>query len=174
YNRFRYYDAEAGQYVSPDPIRLDGGTRLLGYVDNPNIFFDLFGLAGCSETDAEKSLQEMQRKQGIRSHFFDRHGAHTTLQDQQLRATTGYTPDGKQGRPVDSSRFLTHVDQLEAAQHAIDLRSRFNANQIEFDMGRPIGEGYLKGGQQYIGGTQSVRAYFDANGNLTTLFPLLR
>ena len=69
YNRFRYYDAEAGQYVSPDPIRLDGGNRLLGYVDNPNIFFDLFGLAGCSEPEAGKIPTVNAKKTGDQVSF---------------------------------------------------------------------------------------------------------
>ncbi|MDU3159897.1 MAG: RHS repeat-associated core domain-containing protein [Hafnia alvei] len=29
YNRYRYYDGESGQYVSPDPIGLAGGSEPL-------------------------------------------------------------------------------------------------------------------------------------------------
>ena len=47
YNRFRYYDAEAGQYVSPDPIGLDGGLQPQGYVHRPVAELDPLGLAGC-------------------------------------------------------------------------------------------------------------------------------
>lgn len=32
YNRFRYYDPDAGEYVSQDPIGLDGGSALCSYV----------------------------------------------------------------------------------------------------------------------------------------------
>ncbi|WP_027064298.1 RHS repeat-associated core domain-containing protein, partial [Lonsdalea quercina] len=35
YNRHRYYDADSGQYISPDPIGLAGGLRPQGYVHNP-------------------------------------------------------------------------------------------------------------------------------------------
>ncbi|CAM5768057.1 hypothetical protein LMIY3S_02372 [Labrys miyagiensis] len=35
YNRFRYYDPLAGQYLCPDPIGLKGGARPQGYVINP-------------------------------------------------------------------------------------------------------------------------------------------
>ncbi|MDO5604899.1 MAG: RHS repeat-associated core domain-containing protein [Paracoccus sp. (in: a-proteobacteria)] len=48
YNRFRYYDPDATQYLSPDPIGLDGGIRPQGYVDDPNGYVDPLGLAGCS------------------------------------------------------------------------------------------------------------------------------
>jgi RHS repeat-associated protein len=44
YNRFRYYDPEAGLYISPDPIGLRGGIRSLAYVRNPNGWVDPLGL----------------------------------------------------------------------------------------------------------------------------------
>ncbi|WP_232487500.1 RHS repeat-associated core domain-containing protein, partial [Pectobacterium parmentieri] len=44
YNRHRYYDAESGQYLSPDPIGLAGGLRPQGYVHNPLEWVDPFGL----------------------------------------------------------------------------------------------------------------------------------
>ncbi|WP_280137086.1 RHS repeat-associated core domain-containing protein [Methylobacterium indicum] len=45
YNRFRYYDAEAGQYASPDPIGLAGGERPQAYVDGAVVWIDPYGLA---------------------------------------------------------------------------------------------------------------------------------
>jgi len=44
YNRFRYYDAEEGVYISQDPIGLLGGMELYNYVHNPNDWIDAFGL----------------------------------------------------------------------------------------------------------------------------------
>ncbi|MFC2250029.1 RHS repeat-associated core domain-containing protein [Labrys portucalensis] len=44
YNRHRHYDPLAGQYTSPDPIRLDGGDRPQGYVDSPSDWVDPLGL----------------------------------------------------------------------------------------------------------------------------------
>ncbi|MGO2208919.1 MAG: RHS repeat domain-containing protein, partial [Hafnia alvei] len=44
YNRFRYYDGDTGQYVSPDPIGLEGGTNPYGYVSNPLKWIDPLGL----------------------------------------------------------------------------------------------------------------------------------
>jgi len=46
YNRYRYYDGECGQYVSPDPIGLAGGVNPYGYVHNPQSWIDPLGLAG--------------------------------------------------------------------------------------------------------------------------------
>ncbi|MCP9270521.1 DUF3990 domain-containing protein, partial [Xenorhabdus sp. XENO-1] len=48
YNRFRYYDHETGQYLTPDPLNLGGGFNPYGYVHNPVRFVDPFGLT--SET----------------------------------------------------------------------------------------------------------------------------
>ncbi len=45
YNRHRYYDPFTGQYVCPDPIKLDGGDRPQAYVANPVIDTDPTGLA---------------------------------------------------------------------------------------------------------------------------------
>ncbi len=45
YNRFRYYDPEAGEYVSQDPIGLLGGLRLCGYVPDPLKYTDVIGLS---------------------------------------------------------------------------------------------------------------------------------
>ena len=45
YNRFRYYDPELGRYISEDPIGFLSGTICLySFVENPNIWYDPFGL----------------------------------------------------------------------------------------------------------------------------------
>ncbi|WNN53255.1 RHS repeat-associated core domain-containing protein [Hafnia alvei] len=44
YNRYRYYDGDTGQYVSPDPIGLAGGVNPYGYVANPLKYIDPKGL----------------------------------------------------------------------------------------------------------------------------------
>jgi RHS repeat-associated protein len=45
YNRFRYYDAEAGRFVSSDPIGLRGGAHAYRYAATPTTWVDPFGLA---------------------------------------------------------------------------------------------------------------------------------
>lgn len=54
YNRFRYYDSESGQYISPDPIGLAGGVNPYGYVSNPLQWIDPLGLACCPGVKAEE------------------------------------------------------------------------------------------------------------------------
>ncbi|VXC73653.1 YD repeat-/RHS repeat-containing protein [Enterobacterales bacterium 8AC] len=46
YNRFRYYDADTGQYLCSDPIGLLGGGNPYSYVHNPNNWVDPYGLSG--------------------------------------------------------------------------------------------------------------------------------
>ncbi|MGC7559044.1 RHS repeat-associated core domain-containing protein [Pasteurella sp. PK-2025] len=47
YNRFRYYSPETGQYLSHDPIGLQGGFNPYGYVFDPTGWVDPLGLAVC-------------------------------------------------------------------------------------------------------------------------------
>ena len=44
YNRFRYCSSESGMYLSQDPIGLEGGIRLYGYVNDVNGWIDELGL----------------------------------------------------------------------------------------------------------------------------------
>ncbi|PSK89093.1 RHS repeat-associated protein [Taibaiella chishuiensis] len=46
YNRHRYYDPEAGDYISKDPVGLLGGLALYAYVKDTNTWLDILGLAG--------------------------------------------------------------------------------------------------------------------------------
>ncbi len=55
YNRFRYYDKETGQYLSPDPIGLLGGLNPYGYVHCPTGWVDPFGLSGTSKINNNAS-----------------------------------------------------------------------------------------------------------------------
>ncbi len=57
YNRFRYYSAEVGGYVSRDPIGLAGGLAVHAYVGDPLGWMDPLGLAdarpgGCGTDDS--------------------------------------------------------------------------------------------------------------------------
>jgi len=45
YNRHRYYDADAGQYISRDPLGLRAGLRVYGYVADAGVQSDPLGLS---------------------------------------------------------------------------------------------------------------------------------
>jgi RHS repeat-associated protein len=64
YNRYRYYDPQAGEYVSEDPIRLAGGLNLYGYVRDPCIWVDPFGLS-CTSADIKRKAKALRAGQDV-------------------------------------------------------------------------------------------------------------
>ncbi|HIE5768223.1 TPA: RHS repeat domain-containing protein [Proteus mirabilis] len=61
YNRFRYYDKDTGQYISPDPIGLLGGFNPYGYVHCPTGWVDPFGLSGTAKLFSNQSYKEIEK-----------------------------------------------------------------------------------------------------------------
>ena len=104
-------------------------------------------------------------------HSAARHGPETTLEQQRVRAATGIAPDGKPTGAQDSSRFLRWQDQDEAIRRALVLRPLKPYRDIRFD--HVVGEGYLKGGTEYVA-TKVVRVKFDNRGRPYTSFPYLK
>ncbi|OJI58939.1 RHS repeat-associated core domain-containing protein [Vibrio vulnificus] len=60
YNVNRYYDADSGQYLSPDPIGFAGGLRPQAYVFNPLDWVDPLGLAKCPKITKDSSGRIIQ------------------------------------------------------------------------------------------------------------------
>ena len=48
YNRFRYYAPDEGMYISQDPITIEGGMNLYGYVTDTTKLIDVAGLSDSS------------------------------------------------------------------------------------------------------------------------------
>ncbi|MFP3919987.1 DNA/RNA non-specific endonuclease, partial [Lysinibacillus telephonicus] len=66
YNRFRYYDPEQGNYTQIDPIGLAGNNpTLYGYVSDPNIWLDLFGLNSTGGHIIYGELDHLGRPTGV-------------------------------------------------------------------------------------------------------------
>ena len=65
YNRFRYYDKDTGQYISPDPIGLLGGFNPYGYVHCPTGWVDPFGLSCKPTPKQQKQINELKSGKDI-------------------------------------------------------------------------------------------------------------
>ncbi|HEX5750168.1 MAG TPA: DUF6531 domain-containing protein [Archangium sp.] len=55
YNRFRYYDAYAGRYISQDPLGLAAGPNLYGYPEDPLSASDPLGLTKCTRHGVKRN-----------------------------------------------------------------------------------------------------------------------
>lgn len=124
-----------------------------------------------SEGKAKKILKSLERK-NPKSHFYSRHSASTTLNQQKRRAQWGITPDGQLQRPMNGARWLNHKDQLYYYNKAKKIHLRTGQRVVDLSSPHYIGEGYLKGGRKY---TKTKRARFVFhNGRIVTAFPILR
>nr|WP_275901443.1 RHS repeat-associated core domain-containing protein [Pectobacterium parmentieri] len=65
YNRHSYYDAESGQYLSPDPIGLLGGIRPQAYVHNPLEWVDPLGLEKKGPQGLAQNKDKDAKKEGV-------------------------------------------------------------------------------------------------------------
>jgi hypothetical protein len=121
---------------------------------------------------AGAQLAEMEATSG--GHFLSRHGAQTSLSSQYMRSVSGLTPEGIVLGEVNASRFFSNELQLEAVNMAKSQFAATGKTSFTFDMGRSIGEGYLKGGGRgSYRTTTRVTASFK-NGQLNTLYPRLQ
>ncbi len=126
-------------------------------------------IATFREQNAARILQQAEANAHPNAHFYSRHGAHTTVDDQVERSISGLTPDGYQGNPMPGSRFLAHQDQLAAYNRALELYQPNGPQAFGFTMRSVIGEGVEVGGAQYVT-TSNVRVAFKG-GRVYTMFP---
>jgi len=139
----------------------------------PGIYRHALGLAGNRANRRAGSI--LQRQDAVSGgHAYSRHGAHTTMLDQQRRATNGVPPDDPTRKPKkcgpNSTRFLSSVDQLDAIQRGIAEMDRQGTNRATINMGRTIGEGYRKGGNCPKENTKFATVVRGPNG-IVTAFP---
>ncbi len=68
YNLNRYYDPDSGQYLSPDPIGLEGGIRTHGYVHDPMQWVDPMGLCKGNKNSIplnNNSVRKLLKSRGL-------------------------------------------------------------------------------------------------------------
>jgi LysM repeat protein len=152
---------------------LEGGTFALGAASRAIRFGRAANSSGRplitqEQLNAELSALE-NSNQG--AHFYQRHGAQTTLEQQQIRAATGLTPDGVNGPIVDSARFLDNGSLYEGAQRAQVIYERNGQTSVLIEFDQNIGEGYLKGGEIYA--RTNIAQFVFKNERLYTAYPVL-
>ena len=67
YNTFRFYDADIGRFISPDPIGLSGGLNLGSYSPNPISWIDPWGWA-CGHGNAKTGTKAQHGYEIIDTH----------------------------------------------------------------------------------------------------------
>jgi len=69
YNRYRYFDPEIGQFISQDPLGIDGGLNVYRYAPNPLNYRDLLGLDICANRkkgeDFKNAVKDELEKAGL-------------------------------------------------------------------------------------------------------------
>ncbi|MFQ6553048.1 RHS repeat-associated core domain-containing protein [Aestuariibius insulae] len=134
YNRFRYYDPEATQYLSPNPIGLAGGVRPQGSVADPNGWVDPLGLAACNrqfDTRAE-AFTEIQRRAKIEPGT--KPDKTWTVGDNPKRlGRKGYLYSEDKGSHGVYRQYETPNGSRVIAEHQRDGASHFHAGQPKGD-----------------------------------------
>jgi RHS repeat-associated protein len=106
YNRFRYYDPDAGQFIHQDPIGLVGGDNLYLYVPNPVVWIDPLGLSATrgkskkSGKDCEFFYRAMSEKEYER---FVKNGGKLSRRDKG-NSYLGISPEEQYGPSLGSRK----------------------------------------------------------------------
>jgi len=143
YNRFRYYDPEVAQYISPDPIGLAGGLAPQAYVHNPNAWVDPLGLAGHGGVqkgplkNASGNLDDAARAARTQPHYTPNR-PHFSGTNKPL--TSGATPNSK----------YTHIgSDGKAVQNAIYNGNGKVVGHVDFKRHGPGPEGASGHGHKF-------------------------
>lgn len=136
YNRFRYYSAETGRYVSYDPIDLDGGINAFLYVRNPLTWIDPYGLTGVCNKKIDAVIDETKNGKGNIT------SAHTLTAAEALTAGEkflgpGYTEIGKPGSGV--FRSADGLRQFRIDSNSIAGNHPPNVPHVHFETYPPGG-----------------------------------
>ncbi len=136
YNRFRYYDPEAGEYVSQDPIGLLGGLRPHKYAHDPVVWFDPLGLTCKGEDDEDKphALWSGEGSMQAAQEWAEKNGG-VTLEmtargDRAARHAKGLD-DWEMARPVWAKESRRYAKEASGDVHVfVTAAARNNPNSV--------------------------------------------
>ncbi|MCK9791248.1 RHS repeat-associated core domain-containing protein [Providencia sp. CIM-Carb-044] len=154
YNRFRYYDRDSGQYISPDPIGLLGGFNPYGYVHCPTGFVDPFGLAGDC---CDKLKWGNPKSKPTYGHTFIDHGQKLKPQQLMDRARAKNHQIGQYLDDNAAANFISDVAKKGPGVHDVPLPNNIS------------GRGYLPNGVEIK--PDMARVVVKPDGSIRTSFP---
>ncbi|WP_294925885.1 RHS repeat-associated core domain-containing protein [uncultured Paracoccus sp.] len=163
YNNQRYYDPDATQYLSPDPIGLMGGLRPQAYVADPNNWVDPMGLSGCGgkrPRNSDKKPPTIQEKRAHHNARVDDVRRHLEAEGYEVVEGPSFNGPVNRGRTVpdigyrgddgmahlieiktgnaDLTQRQTEIYPLLGTGDAIPVGQR--AANLGLDPGRPLSE----------------------------------
>ncbi|MFJ5476749.1 RHS repeat-associated core domain-containing protein, partial [Pectobacterium carotovorum] len=128
YNRHRYYDAESGQYLSPDPIGLLGGIRPQAYVHNPLSWVDPLGLTpkeGKNGSDKGPDKKNSRAKINNIEDIFDNPDVLKGHTPESLKEELGGIPEGWKAGTMNKSRTEDGFTLRELNERGNDVTDRY-------------------------------------------------
>lgn len=153
YNNNRYYDPDAAQYLTPDPLGLGGGLRPQAYTKDPNTLIDPLGLSSCPyDARAWRDYYEGQHgRENASSTTVPPRNAKNVRLAGQNHPRTGIPFDSRgypifdgvaaydTTLPVGPFRADSYTGQMRQATHDLNsqlannpqLRSRFTNDQLQ-------------------------------------------
>jgi RHS repeat-associated protein len=161
YNRFRYYDPRACQYLSPDPQGLGAGANEYMYCPNPVNWVDLFGLS-CGIPPGQHSVYVLEKGKRATSGppptpavpptppvviyvGITRQSPHDRLAQHKASPPGGVTPDGMRiiatgpnGTPPVPDRVAARLIEASILTNAPQKGQPGALNNA----GRPVNPGY--------------------------------
>ena len=111
YNRFRYYDPDAGRYISADPLGIHEDTNVFAYGRNPVGWIDPFGLGPSNDSGkaGEAALNRLF-PQGDTQTTFPMRGRPDRRVD-NYDPTTNTAREAKAGRICLDSRIQSEIER---------------------------------------------------------------
>lgn len=118
YNRFRYYDPEAGLYIAQDPLGLAAGTCMYGYVRDPSRATDVLGLEEDCVTFYHKADSWRSARAILRGIDLDRGGPNLDFNPRGRRGfyVTNSLRQAKQWKTRSSAIVVFKVPRSELAR----------------------------------------------------------
>ncbi|HAS6385877.1 TPA: AHH domain-containing protein [Vibrio vulnificus] len=122
YNVNRYYDADSGQYLSPDPIGFAGGLRPQAYVFNPLDWVDPLGLVlGKPRPSSGWNYTNMPKIEGYQNH----HVIPRSLKNHSALKSADFD--------IDSTSNLIHLPKDRTVHATRSIHNGWNKDHAQYN-----------------------------------------